>query len=416
MARRRAARQSRPHRRWASDMSLRFVQRILTEPDKRVLFKFMWTFGWKGMRSVERFQKRLEKGPAFPAFLFISVTDQCNLSCQGCWVTPSTPRRELDVAALESIVTQCKRQGSYFFGILGGEPLLHKGLFELFERHPDAYFLLFTNGTLITDATARAMRRLGNVSPLISIEGLREVSDERRGGKDVYARALAGIEHCRKHRLVIGAATSICRSNVQDLASDAFIQDLAGRGVHYLWYYIYRPVGPHPTPELALAPEQITALRQFIVDRRPSAPLMIVDAYWDHDGRALCPAAVGIAHHIGPGGDIEPCPPLQFAVENIRDGKPLDVLIGESAFLEAFREFSRRTTQGCIIMEDPARLKDFLLSQGARDTSGRGTGYTELAAMNPHASHHAPGSEIPEKCAGYRFAKKRWFFGFGAYG
>jgi MoaA/NifB/PqqE/SkfB family radical SAM enzyme len=389
---------------------------MLTEPDKRALFKFVWNFGWKGMRAVDRFQRRLQQGRFFPAFLFISVTDQCNLSCQGCWVTSCTPRRELDAATLDSLIRQCKEQGSYFFGILGGEPLLHKGLLEVFARHPDAYFLLFTNGTLITDEIAREMRRLGNVSPLISIEGSRPVSDERRGGRDVYDRTLAGLEHCRRNRLVIGVCTSICRSNLHDLVSDTFVDDLARRGVHYLWYYIYRPVGPRPAPELALSPEQIVDVRRFIVESRARAPLVIVDAYWDADGKALCPAAVGMAHHVGPGGEIEPCPPLQFALDNINDGRPLAEIFDQSIFLKTFREFASRTTRGCVIMEHPELLRAFLQAQNARDSSGRGTGYAELAAMCPHVSHHVPSQEIPEKSAAYRFAKKHWFFGFGAYG
>ena len=398
-------------------MSAGFATRMLTEPDKRVLFKFAWNFGWKGMRAVSRFEKRMANGEDFfPAFLFISVTDQCNLSCQGCWVTPCSPRRELDLETLDGLVRQSKAKGSFFFGILGGEPLLHKGLFDLFGRHPDAYFLLFTNGTLITDAIAKEMRRLGNVSPLISIEGTREVSDERRGGNNVYDRTLTGLEHCRRNRLVIGAATSVCRSNLDDLASERFIRELADLGVHYLWYYIYRPVGPKPTPELALDPAQVTALRRFIVDSRRHSPLMVVDAYWDHEGKALCPAAVGMAHHIGPGGDVEPCPPIQFAVDNIHAGKPLAELFRDSEFLKAFRDYSRTSTRGCVIMEDPERLKAFLLAQSARDTSGRGTGYQELSAMLPHVSHNVPSAEIPEKSAMYRFAKKYWFFGFGAYG
>lgn len=398
-------------------MSMTFIKRMITEPDKRVLAKFAWTFGWKGMRAVSRFERRQAKGADFfPAFLFISVTDRCNLSCQGCWVTQGATPRELDLETLDRIVRESKVQGSFFFGILGGEPLLHKGLFDLFAKHRDAYFLLFTNGTLITDAIARRMRRLGNVSPLISIEGSPSVSDERRGGDNVYARTLAGIAHCRRHRLVIGAATSVCQSNLTDLASDAFIKELADLGVHYLWYYIYRPVGPRPTPELALTPEQVLQLRRFIVDSRPQAPLMVVDAYWDADGNALCPAAVGMAHHIGPGGDVEPCPPIQFARDTIHDGRPLAELFRDSSFLVDFREFSRKQGRGCVIMDSPGKLARFLSAQQAHDTSGRGTGYDELAAMLPHTSHHIPGSEIPERCPGYRFAKKHWFFGFGAYG
>jgi hypothetical protein len=36
--------------------------------------------------------------------------------------------------------------------------------------------------------------------------------------------------------------------------------------------------------------------------------------------------------------------------------------------------------------------------------------------MTCRAGHHLPGQEIPEKHWAYRFAKKHWFFGFGAYG
>lgn len=398
-------------------MKARFAWRMLAEPDRRNLAKFVWNFGWKGMRAVSRFEKRLARGgDFFPAFLFISVTDQCNLACQGCWVTPCKPRREMDLRTLDSLVRQGKAGGCFFFGIMGGEPLLHGGIFDLFAKHPDAYFLLFTNGTLITDETARAMRRLGNVSPLVSIEGTRSSSDARRGGVNVYDRAMAGLDHCRRNRLITGAATSVCRSNLHDLASESFMRDLAERGVHYLWYYIYRPVGPRPEPELALDAAQVAELRRFIVDARSRSPLLVVDAYWDCDGKALCPAAVGMAHHIGPGGDIEPCPPIQFALDSVRSGKPLAELFRDSTFLKDFRDFSRATTRGCVIMEDPARLATFLKARGARDTSGRGTALLELEAMRPCASHHMPSAEIPERNFLYRFAKKYWFFGFGAYG
>lgn len=36
-------------------MGMTFIKRMITEPDKRVLAKFAWTFGWKGMRAVSRF-------------------------------------------------------------------------------------------------------------------------------------------------------------------------------------------------------------------------------------------------------------------------------------------------------------------------------------------------------------------------
>lgn len=393
-----------------------FVKRMLTEPDKRLLWKFAYNFGYKGMRSIEKFQKRLKRGDYFPAFLFVSVTNACNLACQGCWVSQSNPPKEIAPDTLDNLIRESKAQGSYFFGILGGEPLLYDGLFEVFEKHPDCYFLLFTNGMMITDAVASEMRRIGNISPLISVEGLEEVSDERRGGEEVYEQSMMGLANCTKHRLVTGVCTSVCKSNIDDLASEKFVNDVAKLGAHYLWYYIYRPVGPNPTPELALDSQQVTALRRFIVDIRLKAPIMVVDAYWDGDGKALCPAAVGMANHISPDGYIEPCPPLQFAKENIGDGTGLFDIFNQSEFLAKFRGMCTKTTQGCIIMEHPDVLAGFMRDEDAVDSSGRGTLVKELESMCSCGSHHQPGEEIPERNWGYRFAKKNWFFGFGAYG
>jgi MoaA/NifB/PqqE/SkfB family radical SAM enzyme len=396
-------------------MKLGTIARLLSQPSPRVLAKFIWNFGWHGMRAVNAFNRRLKKGECFPAFLFLSVTNRCNLKCQGCWVTSDGCPSELSAETIDQLIAECRPMGARFFGILGGEPLLHRGLMEVLGKHRDCYFQVFTNGQLLTRDVAREFRRLGNVTPLVSIEGTEVVSDERRGGQGVYQRSLDALENCRQERLITGVATSLCQTNLDDLLSTRFLQQVANLGAMYMWYYIYRPVGPNPAPELALDPEQVRRVRQFIVDQRPVAPLAIVDAYWDHEGQGLCPAATGISHHINPFGDVEPCPIIQFAKENIADG-PLRETVGDSQFLAEFRKLAAETTRGCIVLERPDLLKEFLEKHGAKDCTGRGTGFAELAGMCARNSHATAGPPIPEKDWMYRFAKKHWFFGFGAYG
>lgn len=400
-----------------NNMIFTLTSRMLREPDKRLLFKFLYNFGWQGQRTMSEFARRIKRGQRSPAFLFISLTDRCNLSCQGCWVTPAEPRREWSLDDLDRVITEYKNENrTRFFGLLGGEPLLYPHLMEIIARHPDCYFQVLTNGTLLDDTVAAEFRRLGNVTPLISIEGGPGVSDERRGGEDVYRRGMEALAVCRRHRLIFGVATSVCKNNIDDLVSDAFVKTLIQSGAHYLWYYIYRPVGPHPTPALALDADAILRLRRFLVDSRSRFPIMLIDAYWDADGYAVCPAAEGISHHLGPDGDIEPCPPIQFSTENIRDGKSLNPLFQNSGFLQRFRDLAASQGRGCILLDNPAALNEFLVTEGARDTTARGTGLQEIAAMQKRPCHHLSGHEIPEKHWLYRFAKKRWFFGFGAYG
>src|ERR1700733_9147148 len=158
-------------------MLLQLTKRMLSEVDGRLLWKFAYNFGFKGMLSVERYKARLKRGIHFPPFLFISIINSCNLRCQGCWVDVEAPRQYLEFDTLNRLVKDAKRHGNSYFGILGGEPVLHPQLLDLLEAHPDAYFQVFTNGQLITDEVARRLRRAGNATPLVSIEGTPLVSD-----------------------------------------------------------------------------------------------------------------------------------------------------------------------------------------------------------------------------------------------
>jgi MoaA/NifB/PqqE/SkfB family radical SAM enzyme len=395
-------------------MLLGLTRRVLTETRPKVVAKFVYNFGVKGVRSVELHKRRRKRGENFPPFLFISIISSCQLRCQGCWVDVAAPSKRLSLADLNAIVGDAKAHGNAYFGILGGEPFLHPEILDLFAAHPDCYFQVFTNGQLITDDVAATLARLGNVTPLISIEGSEVVSDERRGRMRVLSKTLEGLEACRRHGLLIGVATSVCQTNI-DLVSEAWLRRLVAMGVHYVWFHTYRVVGPNPNPQLALRPDQVLAVRRFIVQMRARLPIAIVDAYWDDRGEALCPMATGVSHHIGPGGHIEPCPVIQFATDTVGNGQSVYETMTKSAFLRDFREAAATATRGCIVLERPDIVRDLVRKHGAYDSTQRATAMAEFEAMTPRRSQHLPGEEIPEEHWAYRFAKKHWFFGFGAY-
>ena len=388
--------------------------RILRTTDKRCLWKFAWNFGVKGALSVETFKRRIKRGEYFPPFLYLSIINSCNLRCQGCWVDVEE-KDAIDLDTLNRTITDAKQHGNAFFGILGGEPFMHPELLELLAAHPDCYFQLFTNGQFITEKAARRLRDLGNATPLISIEGREITSDQRRGKKDVFNKTMRGLEHCLRARLLTGVVTSVCQSNIDELLTGQWLQELINRGVHYVWYHTYRPVGPKMNSQLALRPDQLVRVRKFVVEMRTRMPIAIIDAYYDHDGQALCPMATGVSHHIGPRGDIEPCPIIQFAVDNLHDARGIYQTMRDSAFLHDFRQLSAKATRGCVVLERPDLVKELVVKHGARDTTVRGTALAELEAMQPRFSQWLPGEEVPEKHWMYRLAKKYWFSDFGAY-
>jgi len=389
--------------------------RTLRSANLRCVGKFAWNFGVKGLLSVERFKRRLRRGEYFPPFLYLSLLNSCNLRCQGCWVDVAAERTELDLETLNRTITEASKHGNSFFGLLGGEPFLHPQLLDLLAAHPGCYFQIFTNGQLITEKVAKRLAQLGNATPLISIEGLEQTSDERRGSKEVLPRTLRGLDHCLRAGLLTGVATSVCQTNIEELLTEAWLRRLIERGVHYVWYHTYRPVGPKMNPQLALRPDQLVRVRKFVVEMRAKVPIAIIDAYYDDQGQALCPMSTGISHHISPRGDVEPCPIIQFATENIRDPRGIFATLRDSAFLRDFRQLSAQQTRGCVVLERPDLVKDLVAKHGARDTTLRGTALAELEAMEPRFSQWLPGEEIPEKHWMYRLSKKYWFSDFGAY-
>ncbi|MEC9092315.1 MAG: radical SAM protein, partial [Planctomycetota bacterium] len=186
--------------------------------------------------------------------------------------------------------------------------------------------------------------------------------------------------------------------------------------VMYCWYHIYRPVGPDANPELALTPEQQRKARQFVVDVRCKKPIIMIDAYHDADGNAICPAATGFTHHINPWGDIEPCPIVQFAKESIHDDRPLAETFNRSEFLRDFRQTAAKNTRGCIVLERPDLIAGLAERHQANDSTARGTSLDEVNAMQPRRSQYHPDMEpIPEKSWAYRFAKKFAFHEYGVY-
>lgn len=401
-------------------MYLRMARRLLLETDKRLLWKLAWNAGVKGMRSIQRHKARMKRGEFFPPFLYISIINSCNLRCQGCWVDVASKQERIEADAMDRMIGEAKQMGNSFFGILGGEPFMHGDLLEILGRHPDCYFQVFTNGQFITDEVARRLRELGNVTPLISVEGNEIISDERRGRRDVYSQTMDGLENCLKHKVMTGVCTSLCQSNF-DLLSERWVDRLVEMGVMYCWFHIYRAVGPVSTPRLCLTPEQQYEARKFVVEMRAKKPIIIIDAYYDGEGQALCPAATGFTHHIGPWGDIEPCPIIQFASESIYDKRadgtfrPLKETFNESQFLRDFRERSAESTRGCIVLERPDVLENLVQLHGARDTTARKTALAELQAMQSRSSQYNPGHEVPEKNLAYRLAKRFFFNDYGAY-
>ncbi|MDY3203081.1 MAG: radical SAM protein, partial [Methanocorpusculum sp.] len=204
----------------------------------------------------KKIKLREEEGCNIPWAILMDPTSACNLKCIGCWAAEYGNRMNLTLEEWDSIIEQGKALGTYFFLYSGGEPLVRKkDIIRMCEKHSDCVFLSFTNGTLIDEAFADEMLRVGNFVPAISIEGDEAATDARRGA-GVYAKVIKAMEILKQKKLPFGISCCYTSANTDIIGSDAYIDDMIARGAKFAWFFTYMPVGLDAVPELLATPGQ----------------------------------------------------------------------------------------------------------------------------------------------------------------
>ena len=254
-----------------------------------------------------------------PSFITISPTNVCNLRCVGCYAGDIYTPHTLDLDVFMKIIQDMKEEfGAYFFVISGGEPFSYrskgKNLLDVLEANPDAYFMAYTNGTMINRDIAKRLAQLGNFTPAISVEGFEKETDERRG-KGTFRKIMQAMDYLKEEGVLFGISVTPCRHNAELLLSDEFLKFyLEEKGAFYAWYFQYMPIGRNPTLELMVTPEQRVKMYHRIWDLVINQRLFLAD-FWDSgtasDG-CMSAARGGGYFYILWDGTITPCVFIPF--------------------------------------------------------------------------------------------------------
>ncbi|MBW3022731.1 radical SAM protein, partial [Candidatus Woesearchaeota archaeon] len=268
--------------------------------------------------NAKKRDKAMKEGGACPTTLLISPTMRCNLRCVGCYAGKYSKKDDLPFNVLDRVIKEGKELGVAFFTFLGGEPLVvQKEIFEIAKKHNDAFFQMYTNGTMLTEAVAKKIVQLGNIIPIISIEGWEKETDERRG-KGTYKKIMKAMDILKKHRIPFGFSVAVTSKNAEIINSDKFIDFMIEKGAFIGWLFLYMPMGLDPDLKLMPTPKQ----RRMLLDRdkhiRATKPIFIIDFWNDAPYVGGCIAGKEYAH-ITSKGDVEPCIFTHFAMDNIKN-------------------------------------------------------------------------------------------------
>lgn len=280
------------------------------------------------------------------------ITHLCNLRCSHCY--QEDYQSHMTRERLFSILDKFDRfvSANNYIGqinLTGGEPLLHPDFLPLAEEIRNRGFKLgiLTNGTLITEKTARLLEKLQPVFVQISLDGSRKTHDAIRG-KHAFKDALRGIKYLKQNQLRVLVSFTAQKHNYRDFPRLARI--CKRYHVDKLWWDRVVTDSDESKKNLALSTNQF----QWLVEKTGKLsrkgesskfPSMITCqralqflGHTDSDCSYYCSAGKNLLAVLAD-GDVMACRRLPFIVGNILESD-FETIIRSNESLKELRSFS----------------------------------------------------------------------------
>ena len=375
---------------------MQYINRALDEINPHVAKMTALNLGFEaafhGTKTIRKMREIHQCN--IPWLILMDPTSACNLHCTGCWAAEYGHKLNLSYEDLDSIITQGKELGVYFYMYTGGEPLVRKAdIIRLCEKHNDCEFHAFTNGTLVDEDFCKEMQRVGNLSLSISLEGFEEVNDLRRG-KGVFDRVMKAMDLLKKYGLIFGTSICYTSKNISTVTSDEFLDMIIEKGCRFTWYFHYMPVGNDASVDLLPTMEQRKYMYHRVREIRSSTggkQIFAMDFQNDGEFVGGCIAGGRNYFHINANGDVEPCVFIHYSSANIHNVTLLEAL--KQPLFMAYRDnqpFNGNHLRPCPMLENPELLQKMVEETGARSTD----------LQSPESAEHLCG-----KCKNYA---KEW--------
>lgn len=341
-----------------------FFKKIHSNCKTKLIQNFVIKQTFEGQKIRENYKAKYGCLP--PWLIVISPIMRCNLQCTGCYAGSYAKKDDLPRKLFNKAITDAKKLGVRFFIISGGEPFFREDILDVWKRHSDCYFMVYTNGTLIDKKMAKKLQELGNVTPAISVEGFEEATDRRRG-KGVWKKINAAMDNLKKVGVPFGFSVTPTKLNTDIITQEKFIDWVIQKGCTYGWFFQYIPVGKNPDPKLMSTPEQRKKLRLVIQKKwRNTKPIFIADFWNDGPFVGGCMSGGSLYLHINVHGDVEPCVFNHFAVDNLKNvnlekalnSKMFQWLRDRVQTIRAKNPASHNLLTPCMLIDNPEVLRE----------------------------------------------------------
>lgn len=129
--------------------------------------------------------------------VLLEITDKCNLNCTHCMNRPDCKGIETDINKIRNLFEKFAQYNAEKVYISGGEPLLHKSIYEIIQScadYPKVKFIITTNGLLLNESLLCLIDSVNNVTLQFSIDGVSTDAYEALRGQNTFSMFIEKIK------------------------------------------------------------------------------------------------------------------------------------------------------------------------------------------------------------------------------
>jgi MoaA/NifB/PqqE/SkfB family radical SAM enzyme len=256
-------------------------------------------------------------------------------------------------------VKQAGELGISIIFLAGGEPLLKKDIIASTGGFRHILFPFFTNGLLLDDQWIDLFHSQKNLIPIISLEGQKEQTDERRGN-GVYDMFLRSADKLKNKGFFWGVSFTVTSKNYITVLNRSFLKQFIDSGCRMFFFIEYVPIADG-TDELTISREQRNEMIKTLDVLRNELPGLFIAFPGDEEQYGGCLAAGRGFVHVNPQGRLEPCPFAPYSDSDLNKVSLKEALSSE--LLRAIREHHDKLTEtsgGCALWQEREWVRSLL--------------------------------------------------------
>jgi len=325
--------------------------------------------------------KATSEGTYVPPVAVFSITNKCNLKCRGCYANAQKRdiQKEMTTGRIASLLGEASDCGTRIMIIAGGEPLMRPDVLREAANRKEMLFPVFTNGLFLQNGMSKMFCDNRNLIPILSIEGSKEDTDDRRGTgiSEVVENA---IDNLKGEQIFFGVSITLTRHNFGEVMSPSFINHYFEKGCRLFFFIEYVPACSDEYDN-CLTDKQKVSMSVRMSNLRLVFPSEFIALPGDDEQYGGCLASGRGFIHISSTGNIEPCPFAPFSDVNVNNTSYREAL--KSDLLKRVRDSHHLLSEaqgGCTLWENREWIDKNIMGKKSADEENKVLSFEDEAA------------------------------------